>query len=430
MLDLQFICDNLELITKNCADRNVAIDLSRLLELRDKRIELIQQADQTRHAQKELSAAIPKMADPTEKQKLVAEGRTLREKIATFETQQQEVEAALREIQAQVPNLTHPDAPVGPDETFSKVIRTWGTPRAFDFKVRDHVELAEICDLIDFQAGTKVAGHGFYFLKNEAVLLELALVQFAIQKLVAKGFTPYVTPDLARHEVLEGTGYNPRGNETQIYSINGTDLSLVATAEIPLGGSLKDEILDIEQLPIRMAGLSHCFRTEAGAHGRASRGIYRVHQFTKVEMFAFTAPDLTASNAMHEEIVAIEEEVFQQLGIPYQVLDTCSGDLGAPAYRKYDLEAWMPGRNTFGEVTSASNCTDFQSRRLGIRCRLPEKKGTQHVHTLNGTCVAISRALIAVLENYQLADGGIEIPEILRPWVGKHHIAPRRAAIV
>ncbi|MBA4032669.1 MAG: serine--tRNA ligase, partial [Planctomyces sp.] len=353
MLDLQFICDNLDLITKNCADRNVEIDLSQLLALRDKRAELIQSTDHARHSQKELSAAIPKVSDPAEKQKLVSEGRSLREKIAAFEAEQQAVEESLRQIQAQVPNLTHPDAPVGPDESFSRTIRTWGEPKVFDFKVRDHVELSEICDLIDFHAGTKVAGHGFYFLKNEAVLLELALVQFAIQKLVSKGFTPYITPDLARQEVLEGTGYNPRGNETQIYSITGTDLSLVATAEIPLGGSLKDEILDLEKLPIRMAGLSHCFRTEAGAHGRASRGIYRVHQFTKVEMFAFTAPDLAASNAMHEEIVAIEEEVFQQLGIPYQVLDTCSGDLGAPAYRKFDLEAWMPGRNVYGEVTSA-----------------------------------------------------------------------------
>lgn len=424
MLDLQFICDNLDAVAENCRQRNVRIDLSQLVSLRDDRRRLIQEVDAARREQKETAAQIPK-ADAATKPQLVERGRQLRDVVAKLEAGQAEVEAALKTVQAQIPNMTHPDAPVGLDESASVTVRTWGEPTQFGFKPRDHVELAALCDLIDFEAGTKVAGHGFYFLKNEAVLLELALVQFAIQKLVAAGFTPYVTPDLARHEVLEGTGYTPRGDETQIYSINGTDLSLVATAEIPLGGSLKDEILDHAKLPIKMAGLSHCFRTEAGAHGRASRGIYRVHQFTKVEMFAFTEPTLEASNAMHEEIVRLEEEVFQELGIPYRVLDTCTGDLGAPAYRKFDLEAWMPGRNEFGEVTSASNCTDFQSRRLGVRCKPPGGKGTQFVHTLNGTCIAISRALIAVLENYQQEDGSIIVPPVLRPWVGKDKILPR-----
>ena len=204
-----------------------------------------------------------------------------------------------------------------------------------------------------------------------------------------------------------------------------TDLSLVATAEITLGGSLKDQVVDVSKLPIKYAGLSHCFRTEAGAHGRATRGIYRVHQFTKVEIFGFTAPDPELSNAFHEEIVAIEEDIFQGLGIPYQVIDTATGDLGGPAYRKFDLEAWMPGRGeggAYGEVTSASNCTDYQARRLGVRCKTPEKKGTQFVHTLNGTAVASTRAMIAILENNQQADGSILIPEVLRPWIGQEKI--------
>ncbi len=202
-------------------------------------------------------------------------------------------------------------------------------------------------------------------------------------------------------------------------------MSLVATAEITLGGSLKDQVLDVSKLPIKLAGLSHCFRTEAGAHGRATRGIYRVHQFTKVEIFGFTAPDLELSNPFHEQIVAIEEEIFQGLKIPYRVIDTATGDLGGPAYRKFDLEAWMPGRGeggAFGEVTSASNCTDYQARRLGIRCKSPDRKGTEFVHTLNGTAVASTRAIIAILENYQQADGSILIPEILRPWVGEERI--------
>jgi seryl-tRNA synthetase len=252
------------------------------------------------------------------------------------------------------------------------------------------------------------------------------LVQFALTKLRSEGFTLYTTPDLARDSVLEGIGFNPRGDETQIYSVSDSDLSLVATAEITLGGALKDQTLDIAELPLKCAGLSHCFRTEAGAHGRATRGIYRVHQFTKVEMFGFTAPDVEQSNAFQMDVVRIEEEIFQALGIPYRVIDTATGDLGGPAYRKFDLEAWMPGRGEqgeYGEVTSASNCTDYQARRLNIRCKSPDRKGTQFVHTLNGTAISCARAMIAILENYQQEDGSVVVPEVLRPWVGKEIIS-------
>src|SRR5262249_38972423 len=219
---------------------------------------------------------------------------------------------------------------------------------------------------------------------------------------------------------LEGIGFTPRGDETQVYSIEDTDLSLVGTAEITLGGIHADEILDDANLPIRYVGLSHCFRTEAGAAGRASRGLYRVHQFTKVEMFAFTSAE--SSGEMHLRMLAIEEDLFQSLGIPYRVIDTCSGDLGGPAYRKFDLEAWMPGRGEhgeYGEVTSTSDCTDYQSRRLNIRYRSTGQKGTRFVHTLNGTAIALSRALIVILENYQRADGRIDVPDALRPLLGK-----------
>ena len=324
--------------------------------------------------------------------------------------------------------MTHPDAPIGKTDKESSVVRTWGEIPKFGFETKDHVALSDQLDLIDFESGARVAGAGFYFFKNEAVLLELALVQFAVQKLMAAGFTLYTTPDLARNSVLEGTGYTPRGDETQIYSIEGTDLSLVATAEITLGGSMQGEIVDIESLPILMAGISHCFRTEAGAGGKATRGIYRVHQFTKVEMFAFTEPDIEKSTEIHNKIVAIEEDLFQSLNLPYRVVDTCTGDLGGPAYRKFDLEAWMPGRGDageYGEVTSASNCTDFQARRLGTRCKIAGKKGTQFVHTLNGTAIAVSRAMIAIMENNQQADGSIKIPKALQPWVGSDVIAAR-----
>lgn len=425
MLDLQFICENQDAVAENCRNRGIDVDLPALVTLREERSRLITEGDTLRRRQKETSSQIPQQKDADKKQALIAQGKDLRQQVATNEAELKQVESRLREEQSRVPNMTHPDAPISRDPEGSVTLRTWGDTREFEFKPLDHVELAEKHDLIDFEAGTRVAGHGFYFLKNEAVLLEMALIQYAVRKAQAAGFTLYSTPDLARDDVLEGIGFNPRGPETQIYSVENSDLSLVATAEVTLGGSLKDQVLNVADLPLKMAGISHCFRTEAGAHGRATRGIYRVHQFTKVEMFGFTAPDLDASNEFHESIVRVEEEIFQGLEIPYQVIDTCTGDLGGPAYRKFDLEAWMPGRGEageYGEVTSASNCTDYQARRLGIRCKVPDKKGTHFVHTLNGTAVAVSRALIAVLENYQQADGTIVIPEVLRDVVGKDRI--------
>ena len=287
----------------------------------------------------------------------------------------------------------------------------------------DHVELAKQHDLVDFEGGARVAGHGFYFLKNEGVLLEMALQRFALDLLMREGFTPMTTPDLARGEVLQGVGFIPRGPETQIYSVENHDLNLVATAEITLGGLYAGEVIDEEELPIRLCGISHCFRTEAGAAGRASRGLYRVHQFTKVEMFAFTTPE--QSEEMLDQFCRLECELFDGLGVPYRVIDIASGDLGGPAYRKLDLEAWMPGRGSggeYGEVTSTSNCTDYQARRLNIRYKRRGEKGTHFVHTLNGTAIACSRALIAILENYQQADGSIVVPEALVPYVGKDRL--------
>lgn len=426
MLDLQYICDHPDEVAANCRNRGVDCDVPALVALADRRRSLIVAGDTLRQEQNDVSARIPK-SSKDERPALIARGKELKEAIAANEAKMKQVEADVRAAQAAVPNLTHPDAPIGGEDAI-KVLRTWGQPRQFDFQPLDHVALCEKLDLLDLAAGSRVAGHGFYYLKNEAVLLELALIQYAVHKLRKEGFTLFTTPDLARDEVLEGIGFLPRGPEAQIYSIENSDLSLVATAEITLGGMLKDEILSAADLPLKCAGISHCFRTEAGAHGKATRGIYRVHQFTKVEMFGFTAPDLAASDDLHNTIVRIEEEIFQGLGIPYRVIDTPSGDLGGPAFRKFDLEAWMPGRGDageFGEVTSASNCTDYQSRRLGIRCKSTDWKGTRYVHTLNGTAVAVTRALIALLENHQQPDGSVNIPEPLRPWTGLDRIAPK-----
>src|SRR5437879_1879492 len=428
MLDAAFIRDNLDAVKANIRNRNVKADPDRVVQFDDERKRLVQEAQTLQQRQNEVAKLTGKEKDPARRQELIAEGKQLKEKVAGFEAKRKQVEADLHAALLTIPNMSHTDAPVGTTAEDNKVLRRWGEPRKCDFPVKDHVALGEALDLIDFEAGARVAGQKFYFLKNEAVLLELALVQYAMGILIGEGYTPIITPDVARSEVLEGIGFMPRGPETQIYSLENTDLCLIATAEITLGGMHKGQIMDELELPIKYVGLSHCFRTEAGAPGRDTRGLFRVHQFTKVEMFVFCTPD--QSEAIHLELLAIEESIFQGLGLPYHVIDTCSGDLGGPAYRKYDLEAWMPGRGQageYGEVTSTSNCTDYQARRLGIRYKIPGQKGTRFVHTLNGTAVAVTRALLAILENYQQADGSVVVPEVLRPWVGKDRIGPSHA---
>jgi seryl-tRNA synthetase len=426
MLDLKYVLAHAEAVKQNCRNRNVpgAVldDLDKVLAIEGERKTLLQAVESVRRRQNEVAQATGKEKDPTKRAELVAEGKRLKTEIADSEERLRQLDHEVKWRLARVPNLTHPDAPIGHTEDDSRELRKVGTPRTFDFTPRDHVEIGKALDLIDFESGGKVTGNGFYFLKNDAVLLELALQQLALRTLVEKGFQPIVTPDLARNSILEGIGFTPRGPETQIYSIENTDLSLIGTAEITLGGMHADAILDEAELPLKYVGISHCFRTEAGAAGRASKGLYRVHQFTKVEMFAFTAGTLEASAAMHQEFLAIEEEIFTALGIPYRVLDICSGDLGGPAYRKFDIEAWMPGRGehgAYGEVTSTSDCTDYQARRLNIRYKPSGQKGTRFVHTLNGTAVALSRSLIVILENYQRADGLVDVPAVLRPYLGK-----------
>src|SRR4051812_30008735 len=424
MLDPAFIRDNLDLVKTNCANRNVKADVDRVVALDDQRKKLVQETQLLQQRQNAVAKSIPQEKDKDKKAVLIQEGRELRDKVAALEAQAKQVAEELRAVLNTIPNLSHPDAPVGTTGEDNKVVATWGEPRKFTFPAKDHVALGESLDLVDFEAGSSVAGQKFYYLKNEAVLLEMALIQYAMTTLLKEGYTPIITPDVARVDVLEGIGFIPRGPETQIYSIANSDLCLIATAEITLGGMHRDKVIDEEKLPLKYVGLSHCFRTEAGAPGRDTRGLYRVHQFTKVEMFAFCVPE--QSDAIHAELRRIEEGIFQGLGLPYQVIDTCTGDLGGPAYRKFDLEAWMPGRGQggeYGEVTSTSNCTDYQARRLKIRYKGAGFKGTRFVHTLNGTAVAVTRALLAILENGQQADGSVVIPEVLRTWVGKERIA-------
>jgi len=418
MLDPKYIRENIDDVRRNCANRGVNVDLDRFMELEGERRNAITKIEEIRRRQNEVAKSMKGKLPDDERKKLVEEGKSLKEKVQEFDEYIRAVEREFEEVVRQIPNMTHPDSPVASGEEGNREIRRWGKPKKFDFEPLDHLELGERLDLIDFEAGAKVAGQKFYYLKSEAVLLEQALISYSLSRLRAHGFTPMMTPDLARAQILDGIGFNPRGEETQIYSIENTDLCLIATAEITLGGMLAQAIIDEGMLPIKYAGVSHCFRTEAGAAGKESKGLYRVHQFSKVEMFAFTTPE--ESESTHEEFVRLEEELFQGLDIPYRVCDICTGDLGGPAYRKFDLEAWMPGRGEsgeYGEVTSTSNCTDYQSRRLGIRFRRGGEKKPVYVHTLNGTAIAISRALIAILENYQQKDGSVRIPKALIPYM-------------
>jgi seryl-tRNA synthetase len=420
MLDRKFITENAQRVQENCRLRGVTVDLAKMVELESARLEKLRESQELNRLANETSKGIGKASSPEEREEMIVRGRELREQKDAAQVEHDRLDAEIDVVLRSIPNLTHPDSPVGGEEDAVEVGRGATPIPEFDFTPVDHLELGAKHGMIDFEAGARVAGAGFFFLKNDAVRLDLALQQFAIRFLGDRGFTPVMTPDLALTSVLQGTGFQPRGPETQIYSIENTELNLIATAEITLGGMLAGQTLDASELPIRMCGVSHCFRTEAGAAGRASRGLYRVHQFTKVEMFAFTLPD--DSDRMHEELRTLECELFDALEIPYRVIDTATGDLGGPAYRKYDLEAWMPGRGDggeWGEVTSTSNCTDYQSRRLNIRYKVAGQKGTELVHTLNGTAVATSRALIALLENNQLADGSIKVPKVLRDLVGK-----------
>ena len=430
MLDAGFIRENADAVRTNCTNRGVSPEpVDRVVSSDTKRKELAQKRSDTAAKKNAISAQF-KSATPEQREELKKQANAIDADVAAIDAELKAVEGELLAAQVLIPNMTHPDAPVGSDAAANKVVAQFGEARKFDFAPKDHVALCEALDLADFEAGTKVAGQKFYFLKNEAALLEVALVQYALQTCVKRGYTPIITPDLARSEVLEGIGFMPRDpnpDTRQVYTVADTDLCLIATAEITLGGMHRDRIFDETELPKRYVGLSHCFRTEAGAAGRDTRGLYRVHQFTKVEMFAFCTPE--QSEAIHQEIRALEEDIFKGLGLTFHVIDTCTGDLGGPAYRKYDLEAWMPGRGDggdWGEITSTSNCTDFQARRLGIRYKSKAFKGTRFAHTLNGTAVACTRALVAILENYQQADGTVVIPEVLRPWVGTDVIKPKK----
>ena len=419
MLDLKLIRSDPERVKAALARRGAAEQVDELLALDARRRELLPRIEGAQAERKTLSKQIGERKqrgeDAAAKMRAVAE---LKETIESGKAELEQVEADLQRIATALPNLPDPDAPDGMTEEDAVVLREEGTPPSFDFEPRDHLEIGSELGLIDMEAGARVAGSRFAYVKGDLVLLELALVRFALELVRGEGHEPVVPPVLVREEALVGTGFLP-GDRDQIYEVPKDELFLVGTSEVSLAALHAEEILDAERLPIRYAGFSTCFRREAGAAGRDTRGIFRVHQFDKVEMFSFVEPSESA--AEHERLLAIEERILAELEIPYRVVNVAAGDLGAPAARKYDCEAWIPSQDRYRELTSCSNTTDYQARRLGCRYRPQEGEAPLPVHTLNGTAVAVGRTIIALIENRQERDGSFTLPTILHS-----HGAPAR----
>jgi seryl-tRNA synthetase len=431
-VDFKAVRDNLASVRANCELRKASVDPAAVVALYEAFTALKGRTDSVREARNAAAAAMKGPQTAESRAALVAQGKALKVQLAELEAELDAAEVSLQREGQRLPNDTHPAVPRSGDEADATVLRVVGSPAAFPFPTRDHVALGDALGLFDFDAGAKASGTRFVYLKGAAALLELALVQWALSRAVAAGFTPYTTPDLVRASAVEKCGFQPRAANTQVYAIEESELCLTGTAEIPLGAIYGDAVLPAASLPLRMAAFGHCFRTEAGAAGAGTRGLYRLHQFSKVELFVISTPE--QSDAIHDQLLEFETSLYTELGLHFKVLDMPACDLGAPAYRKFDVEAWMPGLGRFGEISSASNCTDYQARRLNIKFRPPgsaaePKPALRFTHTLNATACAVPRMIIAILETHQRADGSVAIPAALQPFMGGMTvIAPADAA--
>lgn len=411
MLDLKFIRENPDKVRSGAKSKNIDVDVDALISL-DEEVRKLSRALQELYTQRNRAA----------KERDVEGGREIKVEVGSQEAKLKELEDRLNNLLWAVPNLPAEDVRIGKDESENEVIRTVSSPKKFSFKPRDHTELGEILDVIDISRAAKVSGTRFAYLKNEGVLLEFALTQFAFEVLMKEGFTPVIPPELIKTETMRKLGYMENGGDKDMFHIERDGLALVGTAEHSIIAMHMDETFLERDLPKRYVGFSSAFRREAGSYGKDTKGILRVHQFDKIEMVSCTAPE--ASEAELEYLLGIEEKFFQALEIPYQVIKMCTGDLGFVQARKYDIEAWVPTQNKYREMTSASTLTDFQSRRLNIKFQRGAEKA--FVHTLNATAFAIGRTLIAILENYQEEDGSVVIPEVLRNYINISKIFPKK----
>jgi seryl-tRNA synthetase len=412
MLDPALLREDPERVRRSMERRGLQIDIERLVELDTRRRQARHAAEEMRAEQRALGKTIARL-DGEEKQEAIAGASRMADSYQALAAQVEELDSLFLAEWADLPNLVDDTAADGLTEEDSVEIRRVGDPPVFDGEPPDHQELGEALGVIDMERAAKVSGSRFAYLAGEAVLLELALLRWAIDRVARHGFTPVMPPVLVREHALYGTGFFPEARD-QVYAVEADDLFLVGTSEVSLAARHSDEILDLSEGPIRYAGISTCFRREAGTYGKDTRGVFRVHQFDKVEMFSFTRPDEAISE--HELLLGIEEEIFTDLGIPYRVVNTAAGDLGPAATKKYDIEAWFPSQQRYRELTSCSNTTDYQARRLRIRHR--GEAGTELVHTLNGTAMAVPRTVAAIMENFQQPDGSVLIPEPLHSYTG------------
>ncbi|MFA6024195.1 MAG: serine--tRNA ligase [Candidatus Gracilibacteria bacterium] len=415
MLDPKFIVQNPELVREAARKKRIDFAVDRFIEVDEKRRSLQAELDTLRAEKNKASDKIQKLSGE-EKQAAIAEMRAQGDSEKTVSEALNEVETEWKALMLRAPGLISPDAPEGKDDTENVELYTWGELPKFDFKPKDHMTLGKDLDLVDIDRGVKIGGSRSYFLKNDGMLLELAILQYTLNKLVAKGFTPFLPPLLVNREAMEGTGYFP-GGEEQAYTMERDEKYLIGTSEVAVASYHSDEILKEDELPKLYAGYSNCFRREAGTYGKDTHGLYRIHQFQKIEQVVLCKNDMEESKKMHAFLLKNAEEVLQDLKLPYRVVAVCGGDMGQGQYYKNDIETWMPSRESYGETHSCSTFLDYQARRLNTRYKDKDGK-MQFVHTLNNTCIASPRILIPILEIYQNANGSITIPEVLRPYMG------------
>lgn len=440
MLDIQFIREHKDELKTVATNKGVALDIDALLSVDEKRRMLIQTLEELKSLKNDLNLIIQKATTPEEREEAILKGKEIKAKLEATEPEWQQVKGEYEKMMAQVPNIVSPDTPVGKSDADNKEISVWGEKPSFSFSPKTHIELGKMLDIIDFERGAKVSGYRGYYLKNEGVLFALGLMFYALQKLVAKGYQPILPPTLVKGFSLFGSGYfkglEYDGSIDEVYEVASSDKEsdgslskekkfLVGTAEPSLLAYHGGEVLDGAQLPLRLAGFSQCYRSEIGSYGKDTKGLYRVHEFMKVEQVVIAPADLDLSLQLQEEMIALSEAMHRELGLSYRKLQICTGDMSPGKYRAFDLEAWMPGMNRYGETGSASNFLDWQARRLNVRYIDSSSGEKQYAYLLNNTALPTPRILIALLENYQQADGSVVVPDVLRPFVGTDRITPK-----
>lgn len=440
MLNIQYIREHAEEIKQAAANKNIDVDIEKLLEVDKERVKLLQEIEELNSLKNDVNDLMKEAKTPEDRAELIAKGKEIKSQLEIREPQYTQIKKDFEVLMIQVPTVPATDVPVGKDDSENVEIGKWGELPQFSFVPRTHLELGKILDVLDMDRGAKVGGYRGYYLKNEGVLLVMGLMQYALQKMISKGYTLMIPPTLVKEFALKGSGYfkgiDYDGEVDEVYQVATKDKDidggaskdkkfLVGTAEPSLLAYYADEVLKEEQLPMKLCGYSQCYRSEIGSYGKDTKGMYRVHEFMKVEQVVIAAADKDAADVLQQEMIALSKEMHEELGLPYRQLSICTGDMSAGKYRAFDIEAWLPGMNRYGETGSASNFLDWQARRLNVKYTEKESGAKKYAYLLNNTALPSPRVFIAILENYQQEDGSVVVPEVLRPYVGKDVILPR-----